>query len=235
MDFEFIQPELAKERPVIAVDLIGFGLSDQSVSLDYSKKAMADTIAGLMALLDYDRYDVLGHSMGGEVALHLALNHQDRVGRLILLDSAGLLTAGMPGTEGSGRTAGASPFLIDLVFKNTIVEKRVFRTCLYEPKPFMPLAFEKLYYFVGQIPPETLARFIEDNDSGAVADRLGEIRQPTRIIWGEQDRIIPLSQGEALKDAIPGSRLDVIAECGHLPYLEQPEELIRLIRAFLAE
>ncbi len=114
-----------QERPVIAVDLIGFGLSDQSVSLDYSKKAMADTIAGLMALLDYDRYDVLGHSMGGEVALHLALNHQDRVGRLILLDSAGLLTAGMPGTEGPGRTAGASPFLIDLVFK-TRLSKRGF-------------------------------------------------------------------------------------------------------------
>lgn len=241
-DFEFIQPLLARQRTVIAVDLIGFGLSDKSTALSFSKRSMADTVAGLMSELGYNRYDVLGHSMGGEVALNIALYYRDRVSRLILLDSAGTMQTGAPSTAtaaGSGDPAAdgsgsnASPLLIDLVFKNYFVERQVFKTCLYETKPYMPLAFDKLYYFAHQIPAETLARFIADSDSGRIASRLGEISQPTRIIWGETDRIIPLPQGQALAAAIPGSDLKVIAHSGHLPYLEKPAELVSLIDEFL--
>ena len=235
-DFEFIQQVLAQKRPVIAVDLIGFGLSDKSTALNFSKRAMADTIAGLMEQLGYTRYAILGHSMGGEVALHLALAYPDRVARIVLLDSAGLAQTA-PG-HSDGPTAGTRPTqvpscLIDLVFQNYYVERQVFRTCLADPKPYLPLAFDKLYYFVAQIPPETLAHFIADSDSGSIADRLGTISQSTWIIWGEQDRIIPLTQGRLLQAAIPGSTLQVIPECGHLPYLEKPDELVALIDYFL--
>lgn len=235
MDFEYVQPALASDRTVIAVDLIGFGLSDKSTALDYSKRSMAETIAGLMNQLGFSNYDVLGHSMGGEVALHLALNHPEQVDRLILLDSAGLTADGAPGANSQNRQTRLPPWLIEVVFKNTLLEKAVFKTCLYNPDPFMPLAFEKLYYFVQQIPAETLAKFIADSDSGSVAGRLSEIRQKTRIIWGEQDRIISLSQGHALAAAIPGSQLQAIGQCGHLPYLEKPEELVRLVQDFLAD
>jgi pimeloyl-ACP methyl ester carboxylesterase len=226
-DFEFIQPTLARYRTVIAVDLIGFGLSDKALDHDYSKKTMADRIAGLMAQLGYPRYDVLGHSMGGEVALHLALEQPDQVSRLILLDSAG--------TSAVGQRTTLPPLLIDLIFKNYYVQQRVFMSCLYDSKPYMPKAFEKLYFFGNQIPGKTLARFIADDDSGSIANKLGDVKQPTRIIWGEQDQIIPLSQGYRLQAAIPGSQLQVLAQCGHLPYLEKPAELISLIEAFLAE
>ncbi len=232
-DFEFIQPQLASDRTVIAVDLIGFGLSDKSSDLNYSKKSMAEMIAGLMNRLGHDQFDVLGHSMGGEVALHLALDHGDKVSRLILLDSAGLSTSSTPAHGSEGPRMARSPMVIDLVFKNTFLEKTVFRNSLHDPKPYMPLAFEKLYYFVEKIPPQTLARFIADSDSGAISGRIHEISQPTQIIWGEQDRIIPVAQAEALHRQVPESRLDIITECGHLPYLEQPEELTRLILEFL--
>ena len=235
MDFEHVQPALAADRTVIAIDLIGFGLSDKSTALNYSKRFMAETIAGLMCQLGFERYDVLGHSMGGEVALNLALHHAEQVNRLILLDSAGLTADGAPGENSQGRQTRLPHWLIEVVFKNVLLEKAVFKTCLYNPDPFMPLAFEKLYYFVQQIPAETLAKFIADSDSGSVAGRLSEIRQKTRIIWGEQDRIIPISQGQALAAAIPGSQLQVIGQCGHLPYLEKPEELVRLVKDFLAD
>ena len=89
-DFEHIQPALALQRVVIAVDLPGFGRSDKDPALDFSKASMSRLVAGLMASLGYERYEVLGHSMGGEVAQRIALEYPDQVTGLILLDSAGL-------------------------------------------------------------------------------------------------------------------------------------------------
>ena len=224
-DFEHVQPALALHRTVISVDLPPFGRSDKDTELDYSKAAMASQVAGLMTALGFDQYDVLGHSMGGEVALRLALEYPDHVTELILLNSAGYAQ--------TGRRANLPPLLIDLVFRNYYIQRQVFRSSLFNDAPHMPEAFDKLYYYSGQIPGETLAAFIADDDSGHVADRLGEVRQPVLIVWGEQDRIIPLAQSALLQGAIPDSRLEVLADCGHLPYLEKPAELTALIEAFL--
>ena len=226
-DFEHIQPALALQRVVIAVDLPGFGRSDKDPALDFSKASMSRLVAGLMASLGYERYEVLGHSMGGEVAQRIALEYPDQVTGLILLDSAGLAE--------KRRSTNLPPFLVDLVFKNYYLQRQVFRSSLYDTQPYMPEAFDKLYYYSGRIPGETLSAFVADDDSGGVADRLWEIRQPVLIVWGEQDRIIPLSQGIALQETIPGSRLEVLADCGHLPYLEKPSGLTAWIEAFLAE
>ena len=99
-DFYQIMPLLAEHFTVYAVDQIGFGLSDKSVNLDYSKKNSARLIEGLMNHLDIDRYHVLGHSMGGEVTMHLALEDPEAVQKLVLLNSAGLAD---PQRGGNGR------------------------------------------------------------------------------------------------------------------------------------
>lgn len=226
-DFNLIMPELAKNYTVLAVDQIGFGLSDKSPQLNYAKSSSADILRKMMRSLNIERYHLLGHSMGGEVAMHMALKSPDDVERLILVDSAGLedLQNGIKG-ELPG-------WMIDQVLQNYLLQRLVFFRTVYDNSLANSENFADFFYFNKQIPAATLNRIIADNDGGSLSDRLDEIRQTTLVIWGRHDKIIPLEQGLSLDQHLADSRIVIIENCGHLPFLEQPAELTREIIKFL--
>ena len=228
-DFSAIWPGLSEQYRVVAVDLIGFGLSDKSTGLHYSKANMARLCGQLMAELGYERYTVLGHSMGGEVSLHMAVQKPEQVAQLVLLNSAGLSDLQQ------GHQISLPAWLIDGVFKNYLLQRLYFPATVYNRSKADTDAFNRFFFFNDRIPGETLLQLTRDNDSGQLADRLGEISQPALLIWGAEDRIIPLVQGQALAERLPDSRLEIIEECGHLTFLEYPEETLQAILAFLAE
>ncbi|MDD4745314.1 MAG: alpha/beta hydrolase [Eubacteriales bacterium] len=228
-DFNLLMPELARDRQVIAVDQIGFGLSDKDPDLTYSKAQMARLCIALMADLGHDRYDVLGHSMGGEVGLQMAVLAPEQVRRLVLLNSAGLedLQRGMRGT--------LPAWFLDGVFKNYLIQRLGFPFSVYNRDAATTDVFNHFFFFNNQIPASTLNRLVEDNDSGALAPVLDQVRQPALLVWGAQDRVIPLAQGEELDRILPASRLVVLEDCGHLTFLEKPEETLAAVRGFLDE
>ncbi len=228
-DFNQLMPELARDRQVIAVDQIGFGLSDKNPDLTYSKAQMAHLCIALMADLGHDRYDVLGHSMGGEVGLQMAVLAPEQVRRLVLLNSAGLedLQRGMRGT--------LPAWFLDGVFKNYLIQRLGFPFSVHDRAAASTDAFNRFFFFNNQIPASTLNRLVEDNDSGALAPVLDQVRQPALLVWGAQDRVIPLAQGEELDRILPDSRLVVLEDCGHLTFLEKPEETLAAVRGFLDE
>ncbi|MDW7656995.1 MAG: alpha/beta hydrolase [Bacillota bacterium] len=228
-DFSLLWPDLSSDHQVIAVDLIGFGLSDKSTELLFSKQNMARLCAALMAQLGFDRYIVLGHSMGGEVSLHLALTYPDRVEKLILLNSAGWQDLQQ------GRRMAVPGWFIEYVFQNYLAQRLFFPLTVYNRQIANTENFNRFFFFNDQIPAETLIKLTQDNDSGQLAGRLGEIRQPALLIWGAEDRTIPLAQGEALDEHLPDSQLVVIDQCGHLTFLEKPQQTLEAILAFLAE
>jgi pimeloyl-ACP methyl ester carboxylesterase len=227
-DFAGLIPRLSETCQVVAVDLIGFGLSDKSVNLDYSKQNMADLVHQLMRRLGHERYSVLAHSMGGEVALNLAYANPAAVSNLILLDSAGLTDLQQ------GYRPALPSWLIDGIFKNYLVQRLYFPVTVYNRQYAGRDAFDRFFFFNNQIPAATLGKLTADNDSGRLAGVLDQIRQPTLIIWGRNDRIIPLEQGVALAASLPDSRLVVLDDCGHLPYLEKPDHVLAEILGFLS-
>ncbi len=133
---------------------------------------MAGLCAALMAELGFDRYIVLGHSMGGEVSLHLALAHPERVEKLVLLNSAGWQDLQQ------GHRMMLPGWFIEVVFKNYLAQRLFFPLTVYDRQIATTENFNRFFFFNDQIPAATLVKLTRDNDSGRLAGRFGEIRQP---------------------------------------------------------
>lgn len=228
-DFHAVMPGLTETRPVIAVDLPGFGLSDKSPDLDYSKQRMADLLLRFMSILEYDQFDIIGHSMGGEIALRMALTEPQHMSRLVLLSSGGSadIQRGFAGT--------APEWLLDSIFKNYLVQRLYFPLAVGQIRYASAAWFDPFFFFNREIPAATINQMTRDNDSGQIAGQLKEISQPTLLVWGDKDRVIPLKQGQIMNEQIPDSRLIVYENCGHLVALERSDELRDDLTDFFSE
>jgi pimeloyl-ACP methyl ester carboxylesterase len=216
--------ELARHFRVIALDLKRFGLSERPPGGDYSLTAQARLVGEFMERMGIRQAAVLGHSMGGEVAMRLAVNHPERVERLILVDSAS-------GREVRHRASGGR-FLRPLLPVMALFTLSL-RSAVYDPAYLTPEVLE------GYFRPTRIHGHLRGLGDLLVSRRndppldLCAIVQPTLILWGEEDRWLPVSQGQRLHEQIPGSRIVIIPKAGHLPLEEQPEESNRAILEFL--
>lgn len=220
---------LSDRFTVIAYDNRGSGQSDKP-DHPYTMQQLARDAAKLLEALGVERAHVLGFSMGGMIAQHLALDLPDRVRRLVLACThAGLRHAIPPSREV------ARAFQRDTATWRERIEL------------LAPYAFEKSY---PEREPEHFAAFVEKkardeqplyayrrqlaasirHDSH---DRLPEISQPTLVITGSADAVVPAENSRLLAQRIPSARLSVIEQAGHLFFMEKPAETIRVLREFL--
>lgn len=239
--WDAILPELAATHTVIAPDLPGHGRSGRSAG-DYSVGAMAATLRDLLLALGLERATVVGHSLGGGVAMQYAYLFPEHCERLVLVSAGGLgrsvaltlRSAALPGSEvvtaglglvarGGGRALGAVGLL--------------------RPERVSPPARELGRSVAALADRETRTAFLATLRAvvGPVGQRVfaGDrlylaAAMPTLIVWGERDPIIPVGHGRRAHAAMPGSRLEVLPGVGHFPPLEAPEELAAALREFLA-
>ena len=197
-------PALSSHFSVYLVDLVGFGANRGQ---RFVLASAAHILARWMAAVGIARASVVGHSMGGYVAAELAATAPDRVDRLVLVDAAGLP---IPGT-----------FLHHV--------RDLVRSLRGIPRDLVRLAIAD-YLRAGVLTMIGAGTAVVRGD---LSGRLGEIRCPTLIVWGERDPLIPLSSGRRLAELIPGSRLHVLPGVGHAPMWERPEEFDRLVLDFL--
>ena len=162
--------------------------------------------------VDGSRRGVMGHSMGGRVALQLALEHPDLVRALVLVNASGLHLPHAPAR--SPRDLGPEGFI---------------RALYHRPSA---RSLEAAVRDAGRWWP-TLERLTRVPLRQDWHERLGEIRVPTLIIWGTEDGLIPWEHARAFQDGIPGARLHAIPDAGHVPMLERPGEVNRALAAFL--
>jgi pimeloyl-ACP methyl ester carboxylesterase len=203
-DWREMLPALAaKGFHVYAPDLLGYGRSPQP-DVDYSISLQEQTVANFMQAVHQPRADVGGWSMGGWVAMKLAIDHPEMVDRLVIYDSAGIY---FPAT-----------FQPDLFTPNDVAGvKRLF--AILSPRP----------YTTPQFASEAAVRKLQEhawvlhrsissmlNGKDLLDFRLYKISQPMLIVWGSKDDLIPLSVGEAIHKSVPQSVLNVIEGCGHL-------------------
>jgi len=220
-----IAPLAAKYR-VVALDQIGFGRSDKPL-LNYRVSTFVDFLDGFLNELKIERASLVGNSLGGWIAADFALTHPERINRLVLCDAAGYAALSKtmdPRALSALRLASRDDirYLGPLTFR----DKR-----FYED---VDLAFKQR---LATGDSYTVSRILDSMIRGedVLDNRLAAIKQPTLILWGREDRLIPLNFAERFHKEITGSRLEVIDNCGHMPHVECPKEFVTAVLEFLRD
>jgi len=251
VEFYYNLEPLAAHHRVFAIDLPGFGRSDKPV-LAYTIDLFVRAVSDLMASEGIERAAVMGVSMGGRVALGLALDSPEKVERLVLVDALGIgaprrvLAYSVLLTRGLGELTlrGTARALRQM---NPAIIRRFWGWYLKRPNRVDAIWSDERIASHGSLlaTPEYRAAYLSAlrsiagmrqlRDGVVVEDRLPELRMPTLLIWGAHDHIFPASHARAAKDRIPNGRLQVFDDSGHTPQMEEPERFNRLVLDFLQE
>ena len=225
---------LSKGFHVIAVDLKGFGFSGKPDG-DYTRRTQAILVAHLLDYLKIDRAWLCGNSMGGEVALNIALQNPQRVDGLILIDSAGVNVSGADSVAPwyvsiplIGRALVAFSMTSDKLVRKGLVKSFYDRNKISDER--VASYYRPLKTRGGQ-----LAALRARTQAGQfpIEQDLGKINTPTLIIWGAEDALIPLEAGRKMNSLIKDSKLVIIEKCGHVPEEEMPERVLDEITRFI--
>ncbi|HKW86215.1 MAG TPA: alpha/beta fold hydrolase [Nitrospiraceae bacterium] len=237
--WEYQQTALSASHRVITLDLLGSGLSDKP-DLDYTPTQMVEFFRSFMDALGIQRASLVGNSMGAGLVIGMALTYPDRVDRIVLI--SGLpdrvldkLTGPLVRRAVTSRVPGWLVKFGNWLVGSSVTEA-VLREIIYDESLITPAILDRSNrnrQRPGWTEPIlTVQRNLPLWEEG-LAKRLGEIRHPTLIIWGEEDRVFPMQVGRDLQKTISGSRLEVIPKAGHLPMWEQPETVNPLLLKFL--
>ena len=229
-------PALAASHDVLALDLPGFGGSDQPADLSFED--LPRSVLGLMDRLGIERASLVGNSMGGATAALVAAESPGRVGALVLIDAAGF-DMGPSQRPRLVRFAmsPAGSVIARLPGKRLVVEASL-RQVFHDAAHVTPERVSE--YLAAARRPGTfpamrsLGASLADR-AAVVSQALPRIGAPTLVLWGDDDRWIEIAHADRFVAAIPGARKVVIPSCGHVPQEEKPDEVARLLLAFLAE
>lgn len=232
-NWDAILEDLAGDFYNLAPDIIGFGDSTHPDPPPVGLKAFTDLrVETLIALLDHlgiDQVDLVGNSMGGIISLCLTLAHPVRVRRLVLMGTGG---APIPPT----------PELLSLIlfYEDPTVDAMadLMAKFVYDPAVFG----DELGHIAAERMPRATRAEVERSHRATFsggdplpisAETMASIVQPTLIVHGDTDRLMPLACGEWYADALPDSRLEVVEKAGHWLQIEHPDRFVGLVREFL--
>jgi pimeloyl-ACP methyl ester carboxylesterase len=219
---------------VIAIDMPGYGYSDKPADGQYTIDWQAHTIVSLLDRLEIDTATIVGASYGGAVAATIALDYPERVESLVLVGTISNDDVMRKPLSRVGRL----PLIGDVVTplylgSRWVLRKRVEN--MYR-RTGAPVDEHKLAARHHLLATANVHRAMLRSMRRWRADRISReahsIRPPTLIVWGEADSHVPLSDGARLRDQIPGARLIVFRNCGHLPPAEQPQKFVKVITDF---
>lgn len=238
-----VQTKLAQRFTVIAPDLLGHGRSDKPRA-DYSVAAYANGMRDLLSVLDIDRVTVVGHSLGGGVAMQFAYQFPQFVDRLILVGAGGvtkdvniaLRVASLPmGSEA------LALLRLPLVLPTLQVAGRLAGTVLGTTKMGRDLA--EMMRILADLPEPTASSAFA-RTLRAVVDWRGQVvtmldrcylteSVPVQLVWGTHDSVIPVSHARLAHAAMPGSRLEVFEGAGHFPFHDDPDRFVEIVERFI--
>jgi pimeloyl-ACP methyl ester carboxylesterase len=241
--WDTVQSKLAQRFTVIAPDLLGHGKSDKPRA-DYSVAAYANGMRDLLSVLDIEQVTVVGHSLGGGVAMQFAYQFPQLVERLILVGAGGVtkdvnialriasvpmgsealallrLPMVLPALQVIGRVGGA-------LFGSTGVGRdlpEVVRILADLPEPTASSAFARTLRAVvdwrGQVVTMLDRCYLTES-------------VPVQLIWGSRDSVIPVEHAKMAHSAMPGSQLEVFEGSGHFPFHDDPDRFVELVEKFI--
>ena len=231
-----VAPEFAgRGFHVIAIDLLGFGFSEKPAWFDYSIASQSRVILRLMNRLGIGKATIIGSSYGGAVAAWFTLDNPERVEKLVMVGAVindtpkSYLAMRLAGVPGVGQAV--SPFMID---SRAFLRFRMKGTL--HPANHHLITEDRIDSILRPLKAadahNALLTTAKNWDANRIEQDAHLINQPTLLIWGEEDNVIPLENGEKLYDKIINSRLVVLKNCGHIPPEEKPEIFTEIVTEF---
>lgn len=223
--FRKLIPLLARRHDVYAIDLVGFGKSEKSRSFEYSYYRYASLLHEFILALELNKVIVVGHSMGGQIALYAAKYFPERLLGLALICSSGYLARSPRYAAFLSSLPIIAPWFVkrwisryktEDVLKNTLYDKRLitkemaqaYRAPLEEPNF-----------------PYTLLGLLKHREGDLTKTDLQTIQLPVLLVWGEEDEIVPMRIGLSLAQDLTNSRFSAFPNAGHQVIEEKPEEV----------
>lgn len=232
-----ILPLAAAGFHIVAPDLVGFGFSEKPCDAEYTIGWQARNVLRLMDALRIERATLVGSSYGGAVTDFCALDFPERVERLVLVDA---VTNNDPKKQFLARL-GAAPFIGEIATplilgSRWIVKRRARQFYASHQLPFDDREFESRYRIMCTPSAQRAALLtLRRWDAARVETDAHKIKQPTLLIWGEDDVDIPIENARKLHRMIPDSRLIVFRNCGHVPQEEFPQEFAEVLVNFCSD
>jgi pimeloyl-ACP methyl ester carboxylesterase len=230
-NWRLVLPALAENFRVVAPDMVGFGFSERPANIEYGVQTWADQVVGLMDTLELPKAHLVGNSFGGAIALRIATQHPDRVGKLVLMGSMGVP---FPITEGLERVWGYEPsfenmrkvldvfaYSRDLV-NDELAEVR-YRGSI---QPGFQESFAAMF-------PAPRQRWVEAMCTPE--DDIRRLPHRTLIVHGREDQVIPVQTSLRLMELIDNADLSVYSHCGHWSMIERTEDFNRNVSEFFSD
>ena len=230
-NWRLVLPALAENFRVLAPDMVGFGFSERPANIKYGVQTWADQVVGLMDTLELPTAHMVGNSFGGAIALRIATQHPDRVGKLVLMGSMGVP---FPITEGLERVWGYEPsfenmrkvldvfaYSRDLV-NDELAEVR-YRGSI---QPGFQESFAAMF-------PAPRQRWVEAMCTAE--DEIRRLPHRTLIVHGREDQVIPVQTSLRLMELIDNADLSVFSHCGHWSMIERTKDFNRSVSEFFSD
>ncbi len=238
--WRYLIPPLAEAHRVLTLELKGFGLSDKPRDGHYAVADQAEIVAAFIRSQDLRHLVIMGHSMGGGVALmtYLKLQQDDpgRINRLVLIDSAGYPQK-LPWFIRLAKIPGANT--LAALLPPRFAAAQVLKKCYYHKNQVTQEQIDTYAYY-GSLPgaqeaiSQTAKQLVLTNkEMEALIAQYKTIQVPVLVIWGVEDEVVPLKVGLSFKRDIPGAELVPLSECGHIPPEEEPQATRQAIMNFL--
>lgn len=230
-NWRLVMPALAEEFRVLAPDMVGFGFSDRPEDVQFGVQTWADQVVGFLDSLDIDNAHLVGNSFGGSIALRVATQHPDRVGKLVLMGSMGVhfdITEGLdtvwgyePSFENMRTVLDYFAYSRELV-NDELAEVR-FRA---STQPGFQESFAAMF-------PAPRQRWVEAQTSPE--EEIAKLPHRTLVVHGREDKVIPVETSYKLASLIDNADLVVFGRCGHWSQIERSADFNRLVRDFLKD
>ena len=224
--WDSVIPALSARFRVVALDQIGFGRSDKPL-LNYRISTFVDFLDGFLTELKIERASLIGNSLGGWVGAAFALAHSARVDRLVLCDAVGY----------SALAHAIDPRALTALRLASREDIRYLGALTFRDKRFYQDVDAIFKQRVTAGDSYTVAQFLDSMARGddTLDNRLQMINRPTLVIWGRDDKLVPLGFGQQFHQEIANSQLRIIENCGHIPQLECPNEFATAVLQFFTD
>ena len=225
---------LAAAHQVFAIDLVGFGFSSRVTEPTYSVKQYARSVREFLDAHGIARAHIVGHSLGGAIALQFAHDYGARVDKLILIDPAAYIFRLFKAVQFASRVPHLPRTLGSLMLCNPHVHRSALRNALGDPTRLdeeMLAARMRASRVRGTL--DALLAMLASPHVSDLPEGLSEITAPALILWGDRDTALPLRHGQRLARDLPNSELVILEGAGHVPNEEFPDIVNTLMLDFL--
>ncbi len=227
-NWRLVIPRLGENFRVVAPDMVGFGFSDRPEGVNYSLQTWADQTVGVMDALGIAKAHLVGNSFGGAIALRIATQHPDRVGKLVLMGSMGVpfeITEGLDRVWGYGGTIEDMRRVLDVfAYSRQLVNEELAQVrYAASVEPGFQEAFSSMF-------PAPRQRWVEAMVTPD--EEIRKLQHRTLIVHGREDQVIPVANSYRLEELIDNADLAVFSHCGHWSMIERTADFNRLVRDF---